>query len=85
MSGVLYFLVGFLLLVVWGLTIVDIARRHLGRQRTSAWLLIVILLPFVGAILYWVMRTPEEDEIRAAAASQQALRDEARHRPVSGV
>jgi hypothetical protein len=69
MSGALIFLVGLLLLVVWGISVFDIVRRHLGRQRTAAWLLIVILLPFVGSILYWVMRKPTDAEIRAAGAS----------------
>jgi hypothetical protein len=76
---------GFLLLVVWTISVVDIFRRHLGRQQTAAWLLIVVLLPFVGALLYWVMRRPAGDEVQQAALAEQSLRDEARRRPVSGV
>lgn len=68
MSGALIFLVGLLVVVIWGISIFDILRRHLGRQRTAAWLLIVILLPLVGSILYWVMRKPTDAEIRAAGA-----------------
>jgi hypothetical protein len=45
--------------VVWAFTVVDLFSRHLDRRRTLAWLLIVILLPFAGALLYWVMRRRE--------------------------
>ena len=47
------------LLVVWAFTVADIFRRHLGQRQTLAWILIVILLPFAGALLYWVLRRRE--------------------------
>ena len=46
------------LVLVGLLTIRDIFRRGLGMQKASAWMLIVILVPPVGAIAYWVTRTP---------------------------
>jgi hypothetical protein len=45
--------------VVWAFTIVDLFSRHLDRSRMLAWLLIIILLPFAGALLYWVLRRRE--------------------------
>jgi type VI protein secretion system component VasK len=78
-------ILGFLLLVVWVITIVDIFRSHLDGKHTAAWLLIVVLLPFVGAIGYWVMRKPPAGEAEQAALAQQSLREEAARRPVSGV
>ena len=47
------------LVAVWAFTVADILRRHLDRRHTLAWLLIVILLPFAGALLYWVLRRSE--------------------------
>ena len=47
------------LVVVWVFTVADLFGRHLDRRHTFAWLLIVILLPFVGAVLYWVVRRRE--------------------------
>jgi cytochrome bd-type quinol oxidase subunit 2 len=47
------------LLVVWVFTVVDLFSRHLDRRHTLAWLLIIILLPFAGALLYWVLRRRE--------------------------
>ena len=46
--------------LLWG-TIADLVRRHLGTKRTVAWLLIVLILPLLGAGLYWVLRGPEAE------------------------
>jgi hypothetical protein len=58
--SVLWGTLAVLLAIVWLVTVSDLVRRHLGRQRTIAWLLIVLILPFAGAILYWVLRKPEQ-------------------------
>jgi cytochrome bd-type quinol oxidase subunit 2 len=47
------------LVVVWAITVADIFRLHRDRKHRLAWLLIVILLPFAGALLYWVLRRRE--------------------------
>jgi hypothetical protein len=69
------------LVIVWVITVVDIVRRHLGTKRTSAWLLIVVLLPFVGALAYWAMRKPEPGDAARAAAAQRDRREQAARRP----
>jgi cbb3-type cytochrome oxidase subunit 3 len=65
------------LVVVWVITVSDMVRRHLGRGKTAAWLVIVILLPFAGSILYWVLRQPTAEEIQRQADNELALRQEA--------
>jgi hypothetical protein len=47
------------LLAVWAFTVADILGRGFDRRRVLAWILIVILFPFVGALLYWVLRRRE--------------------------
>jgi membrane associated rhomboid family serine protease len=50
-----------LLVVIWLVTIGDLVRRRLGTQRTIAWLLIVVIVPYAGAAVYWFCasrRTP---------------------------
>jgi hypothetical protein len=42
--------------VVWLVTVSDLIRRHLGTKRTVAWLLIVLIVPLLGAALYWTLR-----------------------------
>jgi hypothetical protein len=67
--------VGIALLVVWALTIWDMLRQRLGGGKTAAWLLIVILLPFIGSVLYWVLRKPTPEEVEQRLASDRALRE----------
>jgi hypothetical protein len=52
------------LLVIWGIGIYDILRRPLSRQAKAAWILIVVLLPVIGTIAYFVLRKPSEEEIQ---------------------
>jgi hypothetical protein len=70
------------LLAVWIVTIVDIFQRRIGAGKTAAWLLIVIVLPFVGSIFYWVMRKPPADEAQRLYDNERALRESAQRRPV---
>jgi hypothetical protein len=57
------------LVVVWAVGLVDIVRRPLSRQAKAGWIVVVLLLPFVGTILYWILRKPTEEEIRRAQRS----------------
>jgi hypothetical protein len=62
------------LIVVWLCGIVDIVRRDLGRGAKAAWILIVVLLPVLGTILYFVMRKPTDKEIAESQAAAQSLK-----------
>jgi hypothetical protein len=78
--SIIWVTIGVALVIVWVITVVDIVRRHLGAKQTSAWLLIVVLLPFVGAVAYWVMRKPEPGDAERASAAARDRRDQARRR-----
>jgi type VI protein secretion system component VasK len=62
--------------IIWVITLIDLFRRHLGAGPTAAWLLIVILLPFVGALVYWVMRKPSSGEVQHYVEVERELRHE---------
>jgi len=85
MMSVIWSVIGIALVIIWVLTSVDIVRRHMGAKRTSAWLLIVVLLPFVGAIVYWVMRKPDPGDAEHAAAAERDRREEAHRRPPDSI
>ena len=70
---VLWSIIGVLLVIVWAITLVDIFRRHIGGKQTVAWLLIVLIVPFLGAILYWALRRPTEEERRRALDNATAM------------
>jgi hypothetical protein len=57
-----WWLVGVVAAVAWAVALVDIVRRRstLRRGQLAAWVLIVIILPVLGTILYFVMRRQPE-------------------------
>ena len=75
--GLLWTLIGFVVVIIVVLTVIDIVRRHLGPGPTAAWILIVVLLPVIGAIVYWVMRKPSADEVEQSYAADAERRAQA--------
>ena len=55
-------LIALVLLAAWIATLVNIIRTPEGSFRVGnqmMWLLIVILVPFIGVPLYWIMAAPQ--------------------------
>jgi hypothetical protein len=61
------------LIVVWAIGIVDIVRRDMGAGVKAAWIILVLVLPLVGTLLYFLLRKPSEEEIRQSYAASRAL------------
>lgn len=59
------------LVIIWVIGIVDIVRRPLSVSAKAGWAALVLLLPFVGTIVYFALRKPSEEEgvLRAQAAA----------------
>ena len=71
-----------LLLVVWVLTVIDIVRRRLSLWKAVAWVLIALIIPFIGAAVYWALRKPDDADRERAAAAQASLRSDAERRSI---
>ena len=71
-----------LVVIVWAITLYDIFRRHLGAGSTILWIVLTIFLPLIGSAIYWSVRKPEPGDIDRTLASDAAMRDEARRRPI---
>lgn len=61
------------LVLVWGAAVVDIFRRDdLNGWLKALWLIVVIIAPFLGTLIYLIFRrpgaTPEERQVREAAS-----------------
>jgi hypothetical protein len=52
------------LIVIWTIGVVDIVRRPLSLPATAGWILIVLVLPFIGTLVYFLLRKPTEEERR---------------------
>ena len=50
-------------------------------KRLFSLLLIVVILPFVGSLVYWAMRKPGPDELRHAEEAERSRREQAQHQP----
>jgi len=72
---------GAIVLVIWVITLADIFRRRLGAGPTAAWAIIVLLLPFLGALFYWARREPSRDEVENRAIAERGLREAHRSQP----
>ena len=64
------------LLIVWALGIVDIVRRDMPGSHKAGWILIVLILPLVGTITYFLLRKPSEAETRRAMQARAERRPE---------
>ena len=49
-------------------------RRDLSLGATVGWILIVVLLPLVGTLAYFLLRKPTEEEIRQAQQAAERQR-----------
>jgi hypothetical protein len=58
--------------VIWVVGLVDILRRDLSRQAKAAWALVVVLLPILGTLVYWILRKPTDREIELASQATAA-------------
>jgi hypothetical protein len=72
---VLWVIVGGLLVVAWVLSVVDIFRRQYSGWTTVGWLVLIVILPFIGSLIYWRMRQPT-----SAEAEQEYLAEADRRR-----
>ena len=57
------------LLIVWAIGLVDIVRRPLSGVATAAWILVVVVFPFAGTLVYFLLRKPTPEEIRLKRAA----------------
>lgn len=69
------------LAAVWVLTVVDIVRHRYSTGATISWLALILLLPFLGAIIYWLIRKPTAEEVEAAYLAESDFRRGASPRP----
>ena len=71
-APMLIVLIAIPLLLIWVLAVVDLVRRHdLTTGHKVLWALAVLLVPIVGAIVYFVVRPPEPTD-RFGAPSELA-------------
>jgi Phospholipase_D-nuclease N-terminal len=73
MSAFLW-IVSVVVVIVWVISIADIIRRRMDAAHTAGWLLIVVLLPILGSLVYWALRRPTDSELDETLGARADLR-----------
>jgi hypothetical protein len=73
-------------IILWIAAVADVIRRGGSGLRIAAVLVLILVVPILGPLLYFVFRRPESGPAAAEAAHMAAedLRREAARRPVGG-
>jgi phospholipase D-like protein len=67
--------------IVWVFTAVDIFRRHYSGWTTFGWLVLILVLPFLGSAIYWLLRKPTAEEVEGQRLAEADRRHDAASRP----
>ena len=78
---VFWIIVGSMLLVVVVGTVLDLFRMPWSGAAKAGWTLILLLLPFIGAAIYWIVRKPTEVDPEQQYLLEAEQRHEAARRP----
>jgi hypothetical protein len=76
-----WIIIGVLAAILAVITIVDAVRHHLGAGRTALWILLIVILPFIGSVIYWATRKETPAEVEGYADADRERREQAARRP----
>jgi hypothetical protein len=64
-------ILGLLILAMWVIGLVDVSRRQdLERTARLTWIMLIVLLPVVGTLIYLAKRPVSQEQIDKTAAAQ---------------
>lgn len=71
-------------MILWVAAVVDVIRRGQSGLKIAAVLVLILIVPVLGPLLYFILRKPEPQSAEGIAMAQADLRREAARRPVGG-
>jgi hypothetical protein len=69
------------LAVIWGISIVDVLRHHYSGLAKVGWVALIVILPFIGSVIYWAVRKPSSDDLEQQYMAEADLRRTTAARP----
>jgi ABC-type transport system involved in cytochrome c biogenesis permease component len=75
-------MIAFAVALLWGAAVVDVIRRGGSGLRIAGLLVLILVLPVLGPLLYFIFRRPDATSPEAIHMAQEELRREAARRPV---
>jgi hypothetical protein len=61
------------LIILWVASVFDVIRQHYSGWTVVGWLLVVLVLPIVGPMLYFALRKPRESEAESTYLAQRDI------------
>jgi hypothetical protein len=80
----LWVLLSVLFALIAVVTIVDIVRNRSFGWATAGWIALVVILPFIGSLAYWLTRRTPQKEVEGAYLAQAEFRRSGRGPGQSG-
>jgi len=71
-------------LILWVAAVVDVIRQGGSGLKIAAMLVLILILPLIGPLLYFIFRKPPPVDVDAAAMAEADLRRQAHDRPIGG-
>ena len=68
------FLIAPVVVLVAAFTLIDVFKYHHGGWATAGWVVLIVVLPLVGACIYWVARKATPREVEAAYLADRDVR-----------
>jgi hypothetical protein len=67
-------------IMLWGAAVIDVIRRRLSGWSVVGWLVLILVLPIVGPLVYFAVRPPAGDDAEQAyLAARDVQRERAAH------
>jgi len=84
-QGLFGALIAIPVVILWIVAVVDVFRHHFSGLKVAAVLVLILIVPILGPILYFVfVSRPEQVSAEQAHMADAELRREAARRPVGG-
>jgi hypothetical protein len=80
--GIIFIATPFIML--WGAAVLDVIRRHYSGWSIVGWLLLILLVPVIGPLIYFATRDPSREDVEQTYLAQRDIQRQAAGRPVGG-
>ena len=71
-------------ILLWGCALLDLIRSHRSGWAIVAWMVVILVIPIIGPMVYFALRKPTRHEIDEKYLAERELQRAAAARPVGG-
>jgi hypothetical protein len=72
-------------ILLWGAALLDLIRGHHSGWGIVGWMLVIFLIPILGPIIYFALRTPTQGEVEQDYLAARELDRARAARPTGGI